>query len=68
MFDEKGYVYMEIHRGIYGLKQEGKIANDQLKEQLVPQGYRPCQNTPGLWKHDNKPITFSLIVEDFGVR
>ena len=31
MFDNKGYVYLEIQRGMYGLKQAGKIANDQLK-------------------------------------
>ena len=31
IFDNKGYVYMEIQRGMYGLKQAGKIANEQLK-------------------------------------
>ena len=53
---------------MYGLKQAGKIANDQLKERLIPHGYLPCKNTPGLWKHSNKPISFTLIVDDFGVK
>ena len=68
MFDKNGYVYLEIQRGMYGLKQAGKIANDQLKERLIPHGYLPCKNTPGLWKHSNKPISFTLIVDDFGVK
>ena len=38
MFDDKGYIYMEIQRGMYGLKKAGKIANDQLKERLIPHG------------------------------
>ena len=29
-----------------------------------------CQSqmTPGLWKHDTCPISFSLVVDDFGVK
>ena len=57
---------MQIQKGMYGLKQAGKIANDQLKTFFAPHGYRPTQ-TPGLWKHDNKPISFTLIVDDFSV-
>ena len=68
MFDNKDFVYMEIQRGMYGLKQAGKIANDQLKERLIPHGYRPCRNTPGLWRHDKKPISFTLIFDNFGVK
>ena len=64
MFDDKGYVYMEIQRGMYRLKRAGKIA----KERLIPHGYKPCQDTPGLWKHVNKPISFTLIFNDFGVK
>eukprot|EP00957_Ditylum_brightwellii_P172491 13132723-Ditylum_brightwellii.AAC.1 len=31
---KEGFVYMEIHKGIYGLPQAGKIANDQLIKHL----------------------------------
>lgn len=55
LFDEHGFIYMQIQKGMYGLKQAGKIANNQLKKFLAPHGYRPTR-TPGLWKHDNKPI------------
>eukprot|EP00956_Cyclotella_meneghiniana_P010944 scaffold15305_cov21-Cyclotella_meneghiniana.AAC.1 len=48
----KGYVYCEIRRGMYGLPQSGKIANDLLKKRLAPHGYYEVQHTPGLWKHE----------------
>ena len=63
-----GYVYVEIRRGMYGLPQAGRLANDQLIAVLAPQGYRPVPLTPGLWRHDTKDIVFSLVVDDFGVR
>jgi hypothetical protein len=25
-------------------------------------------NTPGLWRHTWQPITFTLVVDDFGVK
>jgi hypothetical protein len=63
-----GFVYVEIRRGMYGLPQAGRLANDQLIAFLAPHGYRPVPLTPGLWRHDTKDITFSLVVDDFGVR
>jgi hypothetical protein len=30
--------------------------------------YRQSQTTPGLWKHDTCPISFSLVVDNFGVK
>ena len=63
-----GYVYCEIQKGMYGLPQAGIIAQQLLKELLKKHGYRQSQTTPGLWKHDTRPISFSLIVNDFGVK
>ena len=63
-----GYVYVEIRRGMYGLPQAGRIANDQLIAFMKPHGYKPCPLTPGLWKHDTRDIVFSLVVDDFGIR
>ena len=51
-----------------GLKQAGHIANDQLKTHLAQFGFAPVPRTPALWKHDTKPILFSLVVDDFGVK
>ena len=63
-----GHVYAEIRRGMYGLPQAGKLANDQLQTFLAPHGYIPCSLTPGLWRDMNSDLMFTLVVDDFGVR
>ena len=60
-------MYLEITKGIYGLKQAGKLANDLFTEQLSAHGYYHCATTPGLWRHKWRPILFALIVDDFGI-
>ncbi len=64
----KDYVYIEICKGMYGLPQAGKLANEQLTTHLAKYGYKPTKHTPGLWCHEQRPITFSLVVDDFGVK
>ena len=61
----KDHLYLEVSKGIYGLPQAGKLANDQLIRHLAPYGYSPCSITPGLWKHDTMNIAFLLVVDDF---
>ena len=51
-----------------GLKQASRIANDQLKYHLAHFGFAPVPRTPSLWKHATKPIIFSLVVDNFGVK
>jgi hypothetical protein len=58
---------MEIRKGMPGLKQAGRIANDQLTAHLAKSGYRPVPRKPSLWTHDHRPIHFALVVDDFGV-
>jgi hypothetical protein len=43
-----GYVYAKVQKGMYGLPQAGKLANDRLCKLLAPYGYVPCPVTPGL--------------------
>ena len=38
-----GKVLVEIRKGMYGLKQAGRTANDQLKQHLKASGYVPCR-------------------------
>lgn len=64
----KGFIYIEIRKGMYGLPQAGKIANDLLKKRLEPHGYILCKYTPGLWKHTSRPTMFTLVVNNFGVK
>jgi hypothetical protein len=63
-----GWIYVEIRKGMYGLPQAGTIANQRLEKHLAKYGYKPTYLTPGLWRHESRPITFSLVVDDFGVR
>ena len=63
-----GWVYLEIRKGMPGLRQAGHIANDRLKIHLAEFGYSPVAQTPSLWKHATKDIGFSLVVDDFGVK
>jgi hypothetical protein len=63
-----GYVYCEIRRGTYGLPQAGIIANQLLKKRLAEFGYFELPHTPGLWKHASRPVQFTLIVDDFGIK
>ena len=64
----KEYLYLEVSKGIYGLPQAGKLANEQLTRHLAPYGYSPCKITPGLWKHETREIAFLLVVDDFGIK
>lgn len=66
-FVRDGWVYFEINRGVYGLPQSGKLANDLLRTRLEAKGYYEAATTPGLWLHKWRPIMFSLIVDDFGI-
>ena len=63
-----GKLYIKIIRGMYGLPQAGKLAHDKLKKHLEKYDYYPCKLTPGLWKHKTRPISFTLVVDDFGIK
>ena len=53
---------------MYGLPQADRQANNYLKEQLDPFGFKECNHTPVLWRHKTRPIMFTLWVDDFGVQ
>ena len=64
----KGFVNMEIQKGVYGITQAGKIENDKLKLHLAMFGYKPAPTPPGLWQYQTFPLQFTLVVYDFGVK
>ena len=66
--DYKVFVYVKCVCGIYVLPHAGIIAQKLLKERLKKHGYRQSDKTPSFWKHDTQPISFTLIVDDFGVK
>ena len=53
---------------MYDLPQSGNIANDLLKKLLEWARYYANQFTPGLCRHVWRPLTSTLIVDDFGVK
>jgi hypothetical protein len=63
-----GWVYIAIHKGMYGLPQAGILANQLLEHRLAAKGYYQCQHTPGLWCHVWRTITFCLVVDNFGIK
>jgi hypothetical protein len=63
-----GWVYIEIRKGMYGLKQAGLLANQLLQTRFAPFRYYPARHTPGLWLHKTRPISFTLVVDDFAVK
>eukprot|EP00804_Cyclotella_cryptica_P009771 CCRYP_013223-RB/>CCRYP_013223-RB protein AED:0.40 eAED:0.40 QI:0/0/0/1/0/0/3/0/850 len=65
---KNGFVYLEIRRCVYGLPMAGALANKLLRSLLAPHGYYEVAHTPGLWHHVTRPISFTLVVDDFGVK
>jgi hypothetical protein len=63
-----GKVYIEIRKGMYGLPQAGLLANKLLQRRLAQYGYRPTKHTHGLCTRGTRPINFSLVVDDFGIK
>ena len=65
--DDKGQVYIQANKGMYGLPQSGRLANELLEKRLNKRGYHQSKLVPGLYKHEWRPIMFTLVVDDFGV-
>ena len=63
-----GLLYLEICKGMYGLKESGVLAFNQLVKSLAPHVYIPMPHSTGLWRHRTLKTTFALCVDDFGVK
>jgi hypothetical protein len=68
MLTYKGYVHLKLRPAVWGLPQAGILANKCLRHKLAPFGYFKHVNTPGLWYHESRLISFTLVVDDFGVK
>jgi hypothetical protein len=53
---------------MHGLPQAGILRNELLQRRLALDGYHPIEHTPCLWKHETRPVWFSLVVDDFGIK
>jgi hypothetical protein len=63
-----GWAYLKMRQAVWGLPQVGILSNKRLRRKLAPFGYYKCIKTPGLWKHETRPLTFTLVVDNFGVK
>ncbi len=62
-----GWVHLEMKQAVWEIPQAGIMANKKLRWKSAPFGYHKCVDTPGLWKHESRPLTFTLVLDDFGV-
>ena len=53
---------------MYGLKESGVLAFNQLIKSLAPHEYKPMPQSTGLWQHRTLKPTFALCVDDIGVK
>ena len=63
-----GAIVVEVNKGIYGLPQAGILAQDRLIKHLAAHGYHQAQHTPCLFKHESNSVSFTLVVDDFGIK
>ncbi len=66
--NKTGIIYTEVTKGMYGLPQAGLLTIELLKQLLNKHGYFQSKLVPGLWKHIMRPISFTLVVDDFSVK
>ena len=64
----KGAVYIVANHVMYGLPQLGLLANALLEKRLNKRGYQQIKLVTGLWKHEWRPIQFTIVVDDFGMK
>ena len=45
-----------------------KISESITQKRRKPEGYYKVTHTWGLWKHVTRPVQFTLVLNDFGVK
>ncbi len=68
MVTDKGFVYLKIRKGMYGLPQAGIIEQQLLETRLAKVGYHQSTIVPGLWTHETRDTCFTLVVDDFAIK
>ena len=65
---EGGYVYVKINKAWFGLRQSCKIPHNDFVQHLNKQGYVQAKNSDRLFFHGLCDISFTLVVDDFGIQ
>jgi hypothetical protein len=63
-----GFVHLQMRQAVWGLPQACILVNKRLCRKLVPFGYYESTHTLGLWCHEMRPILFTLVVDNFGIK
>ena len=63
----KAFVYCAIQKTMYGLAMSGKLCKLDLVALLLSWGFHET-DTPCLFRHATRKITFCLVVDDFGIK
>jgi hypothetical protein len=58
---------VRVTKALYGIPQAGRLSQERLIPHLAKHGYALCKNTPCLFRHITRPVSFTLVVDDFGV-
>ena len=66
--NDDSFACIDVQGGVCGLPQSGKLAHDELVQNLKRCSYEPAPRTPGLWINKKQIITLTLVVDDFGVK
>jgi hypothetical protein len=53
---------------MYRLPHSGIIAQELLEKRLLKAGYIQSKIMPGYWKHTWQPISFMLVIDNFGIK
>ena len=64
----KGKIRCRVDGTMYGHPVAGRIAHLDLVAHLATHGYIQDPNIPCLFSHTTSPISFTLVVDDFGVK
>jgi hypothetical protein len=67
-FVANGTIIFQVDRAMYGFPQSGLLAQEQLVAHLASFGYTMCEHVPCLFRHATNSATFSLVVDDFGIK
>ena len=68
LVDKDGFVYVNICKGMYGLKQAAHIDFHRLVKPLKPHGYYSLRSNSGIWCHKTPPANFAFSVDGFGIK
>lgn len=62
------FIMVRINKGMYGLPQAGRLSRDRLVAHLAKHDYLEAPNTPSYFRHRTNNVSFTLVVDDFGVK